>query len=164
MNGKNTAPRYAKGTSVSVEKTRAEIDVLLSRHGAAKRSIGSDDERAEAYVFFVLANRQIRLTVPLPRPQDIPSPRWSGKTSTAEARRRALEQATRERWRSVLLLLKAKLEAIALGQTTAEREFLADIYLPDGRRVGEALGPLLEEAYATGKGPRLLPPAAEEGP
>lgn len=39
---------YAKETTVSVEKTRVELDRLLAKHGAAQRLIGVDDKRAIA--------------------------------------------------------------------------------------------------------------------
>ncbi len=160
---KSERPGYARGTSVPVEKTRAEIDALLARHGAAQRAIGADDARGEAHVFFVLGGRQIRLPVKLPTLAEIPAPRRMTRAGSGDPRARALEQAVRERWRAVLLLLRAKLEAVALGWTTVEREFLADVFLPDGRRVGEALAPLLQEAYATGKTPLLLPPGEPGG-
>jgi hypothetical protein len=66
------------------------------------------------------------------------------------------EQGCRARWRQLYLLVKAKIEAVSIGLSTVEREFLADVYLPDGRTVGEALAPQLAEAYANGTFPRLL--------
>ena len=151
---------YAKGTTVPVEKTRAEIDRLLAKHGATQRLIGIDEPRNAALVGFTLAERQVRLIVPLPSIGNLQIPR--GRGEWAERARRARAQAERERWRAVLMLVRAKLEAIALGLTTVEREFLADISLPDGRRVGAVLAPLLAEAYKTGQMPAMLGPAAEE--
>lgn len=45
------------------------------------------------------------------------------------------EKATRQRWRALALVIKAKLEAVASGITEFEQEFLAHIVLPDGRTV-----------------------------
>jgi hypothetical protein len=64
----------------------------------------------------------------------------------------------RERWRSLLLLLKAKLEAVRVGLSTAEKEFLADLVLDDGRSVYQAMGERIQLALASGKVPAL--PAA----
>lgn len=164
---------YAEGTSVSVERSKAEIDALLAKHGAAQRLMGADDERGEAYVLFTIAGRQVRLHIPLPKLGDFAIPErprdWAKRTAglqrqweetQRERRAKAYEQACRERWRAMLLLIKAKLEAIALGISTAEREFLADIALPDGRTVHSFLEEGLRQAYAGGTTPPLLGPGA----
>lgn len=39
---------YAAGTQVSVEKSRAELDALLAKHGCSARGIMSDAEIARA--------------------------------------------------------------------------------------------------------------------
>ena len=51
---------------------------------------------------------------------------------TAAAQQAAWEQVCRQRWRALLLIIRAKLEAVASGITTLENEFLANIVLPDG--------------------------------
>ena len=35
---------FAEGTSVPVERSKAELDGLLAKHGASQRAMGSDDE------------------------------------------------------------------------------------------------------------------------
>jgi hypothetical protein len=49
------------------------------------------------------------------------------------------EQNRRTRWRAVVLLLKAKLELIQIGISTIEHEFMADMLLPNGDKVGTAI-------------------------
>lgn len=148
---------YAQGTSVSVEKSRAELDRLLSKAGATQRMMGSDDVAGAAFVVFTLDGRQVRLRIPLPKLTDRKIERdGRGTRRNAEGQRKALEQASRERWRQLLLLVKAKLEAIALGLSTVEREFLADIYLVDGRTVHQALVEDLDRMYRDGAMPKLL--------
>lgn len=150
---------YAADTSVSVEKTRAELDRLLSKAGASQRMMGSDDEAGAAFVVFSLQGRQVRLRVPLPKQSD---PRFlrDGRGTRRPASKviEAWEQACRSRWRQLLLLVKAKLEAIALGLSTVEREFLADIYLSDGRTVHQALVDDLDQMYRDGSVPKMLGP------
>ena len=146
---------YAFGTTVAVEKSRAEIEKLLANHGAAQLGIISDAEQGVAFVLFTIDRRQVRLRVPLPRLNEVKSSAKNGHIRTDPTMR--WEQLTRERWRAVLLLVRAKLELVELGISTIEREFLADIALPDGQTVGEALHPRLEEAYETGRMPPLLP-------
>ena len=58
---------YAEGTTVPVEKTRVEIERLLTKHGAAQLGIVSDTECGMAMVLFAMAGRQVRMRVPLPR-------------------------------------------------------------------------------------------------
>lgn len=157
---------YAEGTSVPVERSRAELVTILTRHGATSSYVGSDDVKGEAYVGFALAGRHVRLTLPLPKLAEFEiAPRKRGQYSrtrrTPDQQRKAHEQASRERWRAVVLLTKAKLELVTLGVSTFEREFLADVLLPDGRTVHEALRERIEESYATGKMPPLLGPARE---
>ena len=72
------------------------------------------------------------------------------------------EQAQRSRWRALLLVIKAKLEAIDAGIATFEDEFLAYTMLPGGETVGEWIAPQLDDVYATGVMPgdlRLALPA-----
>jgi hypothetical protein len=69
----------------------------------------------------------------------------------------AWEQACRQRWRALALVVKAKLEAVECGISTFEEEFLAWMMLPDGSTVGDRMLPQLETAYRTGQMPPLLP-------
>ena len=70
---------------------------------------------------------------------------------TAAAQQSAWEQACRQRWCALLLIIQAKLEAVEGGITTLESEFLANLVLPDGVTVGDWLAPQIEEAYAMGR-------------
>jgi hypothetical protein len=165
---------YAAKTVVSVERTKAELDALLAAHGAGQRGIMQDDEHGRAVVVFGLGGRHYKLSIPVPGPVEFPdpakydyeqkgvaAPKSIGWNRWTEGQRRAWvdrqrEQATRSRWRAVLLLVKAKLEAIALGTSTAEREFFADLVLPNGRTVHASLAGDIATAYGTGKMPPLL--------
>ncbi len=124
---------YASGTKVPVAKSRVEIDTLLAKHGAMQRAVLCDDEARRAVVAFVLSGRKYQIAIPLP-----------------DANK---EQATRERWRAVVLMLKAKLEICRLGVSSVEREFLADLVLPDGSTAHETIdvymGKLIAEGYTT---------------
>lgn len=153
---------YASGTSVPVERSRAEIDRVLSKHGATSRGVMCDDLEGQAIVAFALSGRHYSIHVPLPRydafeMKKLPTRAFPTKR-TPEQQRAAYEQACRERWRGVVLLLKAKLELVAMGVSTVEKEFLADLVLPGGGRLHDELGPAIADAYSTGR--RLLPAAA----
>ena len=73
----------------------------------------------------------------------------------------AWEQACRQRWRALLLVVKAKLEAIETGIATFDGEFMANIVLPGGGTVGDWMTPQIERAYLTGAVPAMLPMLGE---
>lgn len=74
---------------------------------------------------------------------------------------RRWEQACRQRWRALLLVVKAKLEAIETGIATFDGEFMANIVLPGGGTVGDWMTPQIERAYLTGAVPAMLPMLGE---
>lgn len=148
---------FAENTSVPVVKSKMELDGLLSKHGAGQRGIASDEDSGRAEICFSLKGRQYRLEVPLPKRGEFktdPRNKWRSVPEAEQLKR--YEQACRVRWRCVLLLLKAKLEIVSLGLSSFEKEFLADLVLPDGQRTHAMLGPLIEQAYLEGSMPRLL--------
>jgi len=80
-----------------------------------------------------------------------------GYERTPAEAERAYEQAVKQRWRAMALIVKAKLEAVEAGIVTADDEWLAYTLLPDGRTVAEHTQPAVTEAYETGSVPALLP-------
>ncbi len=130
--------RFAQGTTVPVMKTRIELDELLGRHGATQRATFQDDDSGRAVVQFRMSERVIRLMM------------------KRDPKAKRADQADREAWRRLLLVVKAKLEIVASGSSTIEREFLADVLLPDGTTVHDSLRLQLKDSYSTGKMPPLL--------
>lgn len=148
---------YAEKTSVSVSKTKADIEDLIQKAGAGQFISGYKENMA--VIGFSLANRQIRFVLPLPDKQEQKfwfTPERRTKRSEKQAYE-AWEQACRSRWRALYLIIKAKLEAVDSGISTIEREFFYDIVLPDGKTVGEFMAPQIETVYKTGEMPPLLP-------
>lgn len=148
---------YAEKTSVSVAKTKADIEDMIQKFGARQFVSGYKDDMA--VIGFTLDNRQIRFILPLPSKEDKTfwfTPERKNKR-TEEQAYAAWEQSCRAKWRALFLIIKAKLEAIESGISTVEREFFYDIVLPDGKTIGEFMAPQLEVAYATGNMPPLLP-------
>jgi len=149
--------QYAEKTTVSVEKTKAEIERILQKYGAEQFIHGWDANKA--VVMFRLGGRQIKFVLILPDKNDASfqlTPGRQRKRST-EAAFRAWEQACRQRWRALCLVIKAKLEAVESGITTLDDEFMAHIMLPDGSTVAEFMGPQIQIAYEKGEMPKLLP-------
>jgi hypothetical protein len=153
---------YAAGTTVSVEKSKGELDGLLGKHGASSRGIVVDDDRGLALVAFQLNGLRYRMEVPMPKPEEFLKPKstprdwWRmGGQQRAEWARRSWDQAMRERWRAVVLLVKAKLELVRIGISTVEKEFMADLILPNGETVNVAIAKQLQAALASGTMPML---------
>jgi len=145
---------YASKTSVEVPRTRAEIEGLLVKHGATGFAFMSDRELDRERLEFRMPMRGlvlvVRLELPLPRRQDhaLDVRGWARTSAQIVT---ACEQAQRSAWRSLLLILKAKLVAVEAGVRTFEQEFLADIVVGDGvRTLGECLANQLPAAAAGG--------------
>jgi hypothetical protein len=130
------ARRYAQDTTVSTGQSQGEVKDLLKRAGSTQIAIYEDVEKTS--VAFRMHERLYRITVPVK----------AKATNPAQEERRA--------WRLVLLLIKAKLEAVKEGASTIEREFLADMVTPDGRTVAEWTAEPLALAYKSGKMPKTL--------
>lgn len=147
---------YAQDTSVSVEKSRAEVERTLQRYGATKFMYGCDT--AKAVICFEAKGKMVKFELPLPDRND-PKFRVTPHRRhrrTDEETYLAWEQACRTRWRALALCVKAKLEAVASGITSFESEFLAHFVMPNGQTLGEVAIPQLEEATKAGRMPQLL--------
>lgn len=156
---------YAVGTSVPVEKSRAEIERLLSRHKCSKFLAGVDHEAHRATVQFQANNRIVKFDIALPDPRDPKWKRIKGRymERSAVGVQKIVDQEERSRWRALLLVIKAKLEAIESGIATFEDEFLAHTLLPNQQTVAEWVGPAVAQIYDTGRMPsRQLTTTTEE--
>lgn len=149
--------RYAQNTKVAVAKSRAEIEALLTRYGASRFAAMSEARRA--VVMFEAEGRRVAFELPLPDRANFRLRRVRGRTVEAspDLQLKEWEQACRQRWRALTLVIKAKLEAVQAGITTFEKEFLAHIVMPNGATVGSWLQPRLAQAYESGKMPPILP-------
>lgn len=145
---------YASGTKVSPEQTRGEIEKTLRRYGADGFSYGYEGDRS--IVAFRAHDRYVRFEVGQ-RPIEEFRLTPSGRVRSAGDQRRAREQEVRERWRGLLLVVKAKLESVETGIETFEEAFLPHIVLPDGGTVAQHLIPEIAKTYETGEMPSLLP-------
>ena len=152
---------YARDTNVSVNRTREQIVATLQRYGADAFGYGSDGEAGYELVYFRMNDRRVRLLVQLPGLEEFVRT-GTGRRRSPGSQRSAHEQACRQRWRAMLLLITANLEGVASGITTLGEEFLAHIYLPDGRTVGEFIRPQIEESYRTGRISLMLPQGRDE--
>jgi tRNA nucleotidyltransferase/poly(A) polymerase len=146
--------QFARNTEVSVERSKAEIEKLLDRYGAT--SFGYMRDEGTAIVLFQVHERRVKFTVEMP-PVNSFTRTPTGKLRTAEQTMIEWEKACRRHWRVLVLVVKAKLEAVETGVVSFEEEFLAHIVLPDGRTVGEWAGTQLDQIYLSGQMPPFLP-------
>lgn len=150
-----TPPKYAEGTEVTVEKSRAELEALLMKHGAKEFALYRNEEFMR--VQFRMADRLVRHDVRAPVRKSyelVPGSSWKKRAESDVTR--LVDAEHRRRWRVCVLIIKAKLEIVASGESTFEREFLADIMLADGSTVGEVAIPRIAQSYQSGEMPRLL--------
>src|SRR4051812_43447758 len=118
---------YAENTSVTVDKSKSEIERTLERYGANGFAYGWQNNHA--MIRFLHSERQIRFLLPLP---DKNSRQFTHTTArqtkrSPEESHACWEQACRQKWRALALAIKAKLEAVDSGITSFEDEFMAHI-------------------------------------
>jgi hypothetical protein len=142
--------RYAEGTSVTIQSSQAELQLLLVRRGA-DQVVNGWDQTEGAAVTFRIRGRYVKLTIPKPDIRILVERYPRTEESELEAREE------RRMWRALILLVKAKLEAIDAGISSFDREFLADLLLPNGETLMSAAAPAIEAAYKNGTMPALLP-------
>lgn len=134
---------FAGGTEVPVAKSKAEIEVLLSKYGAEGYHTGwqapSGDDPGWDAIEFLWKGKQIRFRLARPGPND---PKVKAYRGTKQGD--WIEQLNRQRWRILMLVVKAKLEAVEAGVAVFEEEFLSFIVTESGRTVGEVLLPRLQ--------------------
>ncbi|MDR7867789.1 MAG: hypothetical protein RIN56_13325 [Sporomusaceae bacterium] len=153
--------RYAEGTQVDESRSRGEIERTLRRYGA--QGFGYAWEGNNAMLTFKANGRMCRFLLPMPDQNDREftyTPERQVRRSPAAARA-AWEQACRQRWRAMSLLIKAKLEAIESGIVTFDDEFLAPMLLPNGQTVGQWAVPQIAAAYERNQMPALMPGLSE---
>jgi hypothetical protein len=145
--------RYAQQTSVSPEKSRNEIEHLLTRYGGEGFAYATQAGRAR--IEFVLNLRRVRFDLTLPDSDD---PKFymseKGRRRDRGSALRVYDQEVRRLWRALVLGVKAKLEMVASGVVAFEEEFLAH-FVVNGRTIGEQMVPQLA-AYDSGKPVLLL--------
>lgn len=130
--------RYAAHTSVPVQQSRNEIENLLARYGGTAFAYAQEAGRV-IVGFRIKSSSQrsvaVKMELPMPDPK--------------KHRESDMPQLQRSCWRSLVLIVKAKLEACASEISTIEREFMADIVMPDGRTLTQHLGQQIDHMLTT---------------
>lgn len=142
--------RYASNTDVSSARSREEIERILKRYNADEFAYGWSG--GDAAIGFKVNDRNVRFMLPLPNRKDREFTHTVARASrrSESAIDAAYEQAVKQRWRALALVIKAKLEAVAAGIVTFEDEFAMHMLLPNGETVRSYVIPEIENAYRNG--------------
>lgn len=146
---------YAANTDVSSQQSRNELERTVRRYGADQFAYMSGT--AQAVIAFVSHGKQVRFILPMPdsRERRFTHTPERGTVRSAQAAEREYEQAVKQKWRALNLVVKAKLEAVEAGIVTFEQEFGMHLVLPGGRSVADEVLPAIEAAYAGSSAPLL---------
>lgn len=142
--------RYAQNTSVSADRSESEIRNLVQKFGADQFFSGATPEMA--FVAFRLKDRMVRITLPLAHKGSS-----EGHPKRYVWGEEGAKKENRQRWRALVLDVKAKLVSVDSGIRTVEQAFYYDIVMPGGQTIGQLTGPQVAEAYRTGRDIKLLP-------
>ncbi len=152
---------YAQTTTVSVAKSKAEIEDLITRYGADQFATLTESHRA--VILFAVMGRRVKFVLNIPAKDDKRFTHrksrysWKAPEKLTDVQALALwEQECRRLWRCLLIVIKAKLEACSSGIVTFESEFLSHFIQPNGRTVGEDIGPQVLAMHESGKHVPLL--------
>jgi hypothetical protein len=153
--------RFAESTDVPVWKTRAELEELLSRHGATSTAIFTSPERA--MIAFEMNGRRVLMKISLPdlQSKDFTRHKRTGALLPAESARARHEAGCRQKWRALHLAVKAKLVSVAEGVESFEEAFMAHVIMSDGQTVSDLVRPRIASAYAENTMVPLLPYGAK---
>lgn len=145
--------KYAKNTSVPVNRSKNEIEAIVKRYGATDFVYGDFNEKI--LIAFRLRGQLIRFSINLPSVSDFQQTK-TGLLRKGNAAIVERDKAIRQKWRALALIIKAKLEAIE-SDVQFENEFMPYIVLPGGKTVAEEIGPRLQQLPSDGKDIFLLP-------
>jgi hypothetical protein len=154
---------YAANSSVPVARSRAELQQVLERAKCTSAMVG--ESGGEAMVAFELQGRVVKMRWPIPKrdadafvykqPTGAEKNRMWWRKNAPGVADKLHAQAVRSAWRVLILIVKAKLEVIEAGLSTVEREFLADLLLPGGQTVHDAMRENIALVYDTNQVPML---------
>lgn len=148
--------KYAEHTKSNVDASRNDIEKTLKRYGAKSFAYATMDTKA--LIMFEFNGKRIRFILNLP---DMNERRFThtpsrGTRRSVETQMQEWEQACRQKWRALLLVIKAKLEAVDSGIAIFEEEFMANIMLPNNQTVGEFILPQVDKCYLTNQLPPMI--------
>ena len=147
--------RYASSTTVSVEKSQGELKRLLSRYGADGFMLA--ETRTKAGIQFVIDRRCVKFQLELPDREDFLHTPDRGLERSAATVRKLWEQACRQKWRALLLFVKATLEAVDEGVVDFDQAFMPfTVVDQSGQTFHDRYGGEFRKWLESGKAPAAL--------
>lgn len=158
---------YANQTTVSVSKSRGEIDSLLQKWGARQVVWGDDWEAGQVLLKFVWVHDEAdygaRFILQLATNDEVRS--RSHHATNGQFLQNKFDKLCADRGKSehrlLLLWLKAYFNAVEAGLVTAEQLFMPFLEGVDGRTVSEMFLPKLHTMLEAGGTRNLLLDAGE---
>ncbi len=157
--------KFASSTKVPVNNSKNEIEHTLKRYGSSGFMYANDEDDQGTFIAiaFKVDGRGIKMCMRMPDPKaDEFSKDNRGRDLAPSVVESRIQQDERRRWRSLTLIVKAKLEAVDSGVATFDQEFMPYMVLPSGKTISEELLPKLAAWRTTGKLPLLLGPAPKK--
>jgi hypothetical protein len=147
---------YASNTDVSQEKSVEEIKRNLRRFGADSFSSFESSRHNMAGLEFEMNNRRVRFVI------TIPDRKQFEKTDTGRDRSDnqitlEWERSIKQKWRSLALIVKAKLVAVDEDVVEFDQEFAMHFVTANGQTMYEQLKPRMEEYCNSSEFPALMP-------
>ncbi len=136
--------KYAEGTTVSVERSIAELKRICEKYGATNFGFLQGD--ASTAVFFKYEGRLYRLDLHF----------QSSVKARNQAEEKKIKAEERRKWRVLILTIKAMFESIENDVLAAPLLLQPFTVLPDNTVLGERISATIEQAYLTGNMPNLL--------
>jgi hypothetical protein len=144
---------YAKNTTVSEEKSRVEIETIIRKHAGREAAFSYGTGAGRAAIQFSAHGRNVRFELPLPTREEamekVRDGRAPNRPPTSAQIEVWIDDECRRRWRCLLLIVKAKFEAVELRMELAssseeaaqafDQEFLACIVGDSGQTVYQAI-------------------------
>lgn len=152
---------YAEKTTVSVERSRAEIEATVRKYGGDRFCSLWLDDQTQA-IGFRIKGYWVRFDLKMPtEAEERVSRTATGLRRSEVGRKAALDAEERRRWRVLLLRIKARLEEVTDYGVPVRDAFMANLVLPAGETVSEKIGVLItEEAGDTAGAPTLPLPGS----
>ena len=144
---------YAAGTTVSVDRSVAEIKKLLTRYTA--KGFAYAEEPHQHIIYFEAHDRRVKFTISLPKLETYQKlDRYPYRERPIKQQLALRDAEIRRLWRVLVLRIKAKLEAVDNG-ALFEEEFFSHVVMPNNRTAYEWAKPMVDQAYTSGTMPQL---------
>lgn len=129
---------YAKNTSVTVDRSMAQVRVMLQKEGADGVAIA--EAGSQAMVQFVFERKGYKFKISYPsKTDDQIRFTGAGRDRTDIQMETEIEKEKRRLWRAMGLYIKAAIEAHHNGLVDLKRSLMGNIMLPSGETVYEKL-------------------------